>query len=377
MREATQLRIILELLETYKGNEPLSRFLKKYFNLNRQLGSRDRKLIQQFIYNYFRIGRMYPEKPVQERLAIANKACRAYTGPLLDYSFKELKNIDRAASHLEPDKIFPFGRHLSDSIDKAEFIHSFLVQPRVWIRVRTEFIPLVEKELTENEIVFEKDVESGNAWSVKNSTSLDQLESFKKGYFEIQDLSSQNTIKLVQPKPGESWWDACAGAGGKGLMMTAFEPSVKIFCTDTRETILKNLVERFQKAGFKNFATKVLDLTADRKPVLSNRFDGIIADVPCSGSGTWSRTPEWLTFFDQKSIVKYQQIQRKIVSNTIRCLTDNKPFIYITCSVFKEENEDNTSWITENLPLKLQTQMYLEGASSGADTMFVARFLRI
>ncbi|MEO8087473.1 MAG: RsmB/NOP family class I SAM-dependent RNA methyltransferase [Bacteroidota bacterium] len=377
MREATQLRIILELLDTYKGKEPLSRFLKKYFNLNRQLGSRDRKLIQQFIYNYFRIGRMYPEKPVQERLAIANKACRADTSPLLDYSFRELKNIDRAATHLEPDKIFPFGRHLSDSIDKAEFIHSFLVQPRVWIRVRTEFIPQVEKELTEKEIVFEKDVETGNAWSVKNSTALDQLESFSKGYFEIQDLSSQKTIQLVQPKQGESWWDACAGAGGKGLMMTAFEPSVKIFCTDTRETILKNLVERFQKAGFKNYTAKVLDLTADRKPVLSNHFDGIITDVPCSGSGTWSRTPEWLTYFDQKSISKYQQIQRKIVSSVIRFLPENKPLVYITCSVFKEENEDNTGWITENLPLKLQTQMYLEGVSKGADTMFVARFLRI
>ncbi len=377
MREATQLRIIIEVLETYSGKEPLSRFLKKYFNLNRQLGSRDRRVIQQFVYNYFRIGNMYADKPVIERLAIANKICKAETSPLLEYSFKDIKGIEKNATHPEPDKIFSFGRHLSNSINTAEFIHSFLVQPKVWIRIRINHVADVEKELTEKNIPFEKNTETENARSVKNSSALDQLETFKKGFFEIQDLSSQRTICYIQPRAGEYWWDACAGAGGKSLMMADHEPEVKLLCSDSRETILKNLKERLQRASFSGYQTKVIDLTSATRQSKNSHFDGIVADVPCTGSGTWSRTPEWLTFFNHKSVEKYQAIQRTIISNIVKFLPESKPFVYITCSVFKEENEDNTSWVTSKFPLQLQTQQYIEGSAQGADTMFVARFIKI
>ena len=376
MREATQYRIILELLNSYHGKEPLSRYLKKYFHRNRQLGSRDRRLIQQFMFNYFRIGKMYAEKTMEERLAIANHICRTEAGPLLDYSSREIQRIERLTAHLEPDKIFPFGRHLSDSIGKAEYIHSFIVQPKAWIRVREEFAAAVEKEFSEKKIEFEKDPEVPLAWSVRNSTPLDQLDSYLLGYFEIQDLSSQKTIGLIQPKAGETWWDACAGSGGKSLMMAASEPSINMFCTDARAGILKNLTERFRRSGIKNYTAKMMDLSAGGKPRISIRFDGILADVPCTGSGTWARTPERLAFFDTGSIAKFQDVQRKIISGIAGLLPENKPFVYITCSVFKEENEDMTSWVAANSPLKLQTQKYFEGAAKGADTMFVARFIR-
>lgn len=178
------------------------------------------------------------------------------------------------------------------------------------------------------------------------------------------------------PGPNEYWWDACAGAGGKSLMMAAYEPTLKLFCTDARETVLKNLEHRFEKAGIKKYSTKAIDLITGPKPRIKEVFDGIVADVPCSGSGTWSRTPEWLTNFDSKFLEKFKTLQQQIVSTVINFLPDNKPFVYITCSVFKEENENNTAWIAENLPLKLQTQCYIEGSSKGADTMFVARFIR-
>jgi 16S rRNA (cytosine967-C5)-methyltransferase len=376
MREQTQLRIIQEILEGYRGKEPFSRYLKKYFNVNRQLGSRDRRLIQEFTFNYFRIGRMFSGRSPGERLALAALICKAEGGPLFEYVLRGISNTVRLTSQLEPDQLFPYGRHLSDSISKAEFIHSFLVQPRVWIRVRGEFTSQVEAELHEKGIGFDKDPELELAWSFKNATSLDQLDSFKKGYFEIQDRSSQKTLSYILPKPSELWWDACAGSGGKSLMMAASVPEIKLFCTDSRETILQNLEKRFAKADVRNFKTRTIDLVSSRLPSSIPAPNGIVADVPCTGSGTWARTPEWLTFFDLKSIGKFQELQRKIVSNTQRLLPDNKPFVYITCSVFKEENEENTSWISSNLPLKLQTQLYIEGASKGADTMFVARFIK-
>ncbi|MCX6276090.1 MAG: RsmB/NOP family class I SAM-dependent RNA methyltransferase, partial [Bacteroidetes bacterium] len=184
------------------------------------------------------------------------------------------------------------------------------------------------------------------------------------------------TIQAIRPNKGETWWDACAGSGGKSLMMAAYEPGISLVCTDSRDTILKNLAERFQRTGFKNYSSKMVDLTTGPKFRMDKQLDGIVADVPCTGSGTWSRTPEWLTFFNPKSIEKFQGIQRNIISALVNLLPDNKPLIYITCSVFKEENEDNTAWVTANFPLQLQTQLYIEGSSKGADNMFVARFIR-
>ena len=93
MREATQLRIITEIISSYKGKEPLSRFLKKHFNTNRQLGSRDRRLIQEFSYNYFRIGKMFADKPIEVRIAAANKLCKTEPGPLFEFLLSKYPEI--------------------------------------------------------------------------------------------------------------------------------------------------------------------------------------------------------------------------------------------------------------------------------------------
>ncbi len=377
MREETQLRIVVDVIKTFKGDEPLSRFLKKYFNLNRQLGSRDRRLIQQYTYSYFRIGKLYSDYSIEERLALASKVCSLVESPFQKFIGERFPNIQHLTSNINLSDIFSFSSHLSSEIDKNAFVNSFLHQPKVWIRVIEKFSSQVEKELLEKNILFEKDVERKDAWSFISSVALDKLDSFQKGYFEIQDYSSQKTIDFIQPNANETWWDACAGAGGKGLMMADKEPTINLICTDSRETILQNLKERFQKAAIRQYSTQMLDLlNSNFKLKTSSPIDGIVADVPCTGSGTWSRTPEWNSFFDERSIEKYQTLQRKILSVIATFLVEGKPLVYITCSVFKEENERNVAWVTTNLPLKLQTQQYIQGASKGADTMFAARFIK-
>lgn len=102
----------------------------------------------------------------------------------------------------------------------------------------------------------------------------------------------------------------------------------------------------------------------------------IIADVPCSGSGTWARTPEQLTYFSEKRIAKYASLQKKIVKNAIVKLKAGGYFLYITCSVFKMENEENVDFIHEQLHLKLVESRYLKGYEIQADTLFAALFIK-
>ncbi|MBK5285719.1 MAG: RsmB/NOP family class I SAM-dependent RNA methyltransferase, partial [Bacteroidia bacterium] len=173
----------------------------------------------------------------------------------------------------------------------------------------------------------------------------------------------------------ESWWDACSGSGGKSLLLYEKENSVKPTVSDTREKILFNLKERFKRAGIRNYKTQILNLETESFPS-DELFDGIIVDAPCTGSGTWARSPEWLSCFNPKSINEYSARQKLIVGNVLKNLKQNSPVIYITCSVFKMENEENVNYFTENFNLALEKSGYMKGYEKGADTLFVARMIK-
>jgi 16S rRNA (cytosine967-C5)-methyltransferase len=114
---------------------------------------------------------------------------------------------------------------------------------------------------------------------------------------------------------------------------------------------------------------------SERPLPLEKKFDLIICDAPCSGSGTWSRTPEQLYFFAENRIQHYSTLQKKIVSNAVQSLRKGSYFLYITCSVYREENEDVATFIEQNLSIQLLQQQYFVGYTEKADTLFTALFI--
>ena len=153
-------------------------------------------------------------------------------------------------------------------------------------------------------------------------------------------------------------------------------PNIDLIVSDVRESIVANLKKRFEKAGIKKYKSFAADLIHHSPPdsyrVATHHYNLIIADVPCTGSGTWSRTPEQLYFFEENEIEKYSSIQKKIVSNVIPALQTGGSLIYITCSVFKKENEEVVAFIRENFHLQLLQMEVLKGYDRKADSMFVA-----
>jgi len=105
-------------------------------------------------------------------------------------------------------------------------------------------------------------------------------------------------------------------------------------------------------------------------------FDGIILDAPCTGSGTWGRTPEIICQFEEFKIKSFQNLQLLIAANVIKYLKPGKPLIYITCSVFKEENEEIVSLLQKIHGMQLDGYDLIKGYQNKADTMFVARLLK-
>jgi 16S rRNA (cytosine967-C5)-methyltransferase len=140
-----------------------------------------------------------------------------------------------------------------------------------------------------------------------------------------------------------------------------------------RKSILQNLSNRFLRAGIKDYRSFIAD-SATTNTHVRVPYDLIICDAPCSGSGTWSRSPEQLYFFTKDKIDYYSNLQKRIVKNVSRFLAANGHLLYITCSVFEKENEDVVAWVQQHTNLKARSTTYYKGYNIKGDTLFVALF---
>jgi 16S rRNA (cytosine967-C5)-methyltransferase len=385
MKAINQLKTFQRILGEYPADTPLGKFLPGFYRQNKQMGSTDRRVAGRLVYNYFRLGRALPQLPAEDRLMVAEFLCNTQTNSFLQhfkpewaacigFSIDEKINLVKTAyPNFNLQEVFPWADQLSADIDKDAFLKSFFVQPDLFIRVNKGFDAQVKAELSKAGVVF-KD-EGNGCLSLPNGTRLETIFS-KQHWYEVQDYSSQQTANYFMPQRWDSWWDACAASGGKSLLLHSIEPDIKLVVSDIRESILANLDERFQQAGLRKYQKKLLDLTQNNDQVLHNyAFDGIILDAPCSGAGTWGRTPEMISQFDIHRTDFFKRLQQNIVRNVAKYLKPGKPLIYITCSAFKAENEDVVNFIAKELGLKLQQMQVLKGYERKADTMFVARMI--
>jgi 16S rRNA (cytosine967-C5)-methyltransferase len=390
MREENQVQILLKIVTAFRHSMPLHRFLSSYYTQHKEMGSRDRKQFSSLLFNFYRLGKALPDLRIEERIAIGNYLCESTSYPLLEHLISKFSKADvstldsptddkiRSIGKLYPgfsvSDIFPFTNLLSPSIDRSLFARSFLTRPKVYIRMCKKYTERVVAELQEKNIPFNKVEGSPLALVFEPAVQLDTLPSYKNGWFEIQDISSQRTGEFFNANSGEYWWDCCAASGGKSLMLVDQCEDLHLRVSDLRESMLENLRQRFMRAGIRKFEYMQADLS--QAPQMKKTFDGIIADLPCSGSGTWARTPEMIAGFDIHSPGQYALKQKTILKNIVPFLKKGKSLIYITCSVFKEENEDIAEFISSELKLEMTRMEIIPGYESASDTMFAASFIK-
>lgn len=386
MRVEHQIRAFEQLLQSYNGSVPLHRHLFAYFKQNKQMGSSDRRWATRYIYSYFRLGKALTDVNTLQRLAIADFLCNETTSLIIaqllpeytdkiHFSLTDKINLVREKYPLfDLEQVFNFDAPLSDQIDQQAFLPSFFIQPDLFIRVKSTHIQAVINQLQAGGIVV-KEI-GDTTLTLPNGTKLEHVLTDPRLY-QIQDLSSQKTGVYFEPNKYDYWWDACAASGGKSLLLHSLEPNIELLVSDIRENSLNNLQERFQLAGLKKYHLKAMDLLQNNDQILHHyEFDGVLLDAPCSGSGTWGRTPEMLYFFEQYKIDNYVKLQKSIAANVIKYLKKDKPLIYMTCSVFKAENEDVVNYLTTNFDLKLDRMELIKGYKDKADSMFVARLIK-
>ena len=218
-------------------------------------------------------------------------------------------------------------------------------QADVVLRVNTLNISKekLQKVLEEESIFTETLPNHPDALKLVERANVFKTDAFKKGYFEVQDASSQLVASYLDVEPGMKVVDTCAGAGGKTLHLSALmENKGQIIAMDIYESKLRKLKVRAKRNKAHNIDLRVIDST---KPIkkLYNKADRVLIDAPCSGLGVLRRNPDSKWKLQPEFIDNIKKTQQEVLQQYSKMLRPGGKMVYATCSVLPSENQEQVA----------------------------------
>jgi len=215
---------------------------------------------------------------------------------------------------------------------EVALIKQFQQEPVLWVRAKTGS----GVELTRKLSHFTPALQSPDALRYSGLTDLYRTKEFQAGEFEIQDLASQLVGLACAPQPRETWWDACAGEGGKTMHLSdLMRNKGLIWASDRSLRRLAKLKERAARAQVFNFRAAAWE--GDAKLPTKTKFDGILVDAPCSGVGTWQRNPHarWTT--QPSDVQELAAVQARLLNHVAGSLKTGGRLVYSVCTLTRAE----------------------------------------
>ena len=316
------IQIAAEVVAKAGREQPADAVLREAL-ASRRLPTREQQRdISHAVFSYFRwLGWLNPKQPLPVQIKHALDLAQGFAER--PESFSDEKLVDRVAPEWVRGQL---------EVSPA-WARAIQAEPKLWLRARRgQGRALVEKlgaarlekELLPDAVIY------------KGEEDLFRRPEFHAGEFEIQDIASQAVGWLCAPQPGETWWDACAGEGGKTLHLSALMANKGlIWASDRAAWRLKNLKRRAARAQVFNFRAEVWDGGA--KLPTKTKFDGILVDAPCSGVGTWQRNPHarWTTTL--ADVQELGAVQLQLLNYVAGSLKPEGKLIYAVCTLTKAE----------------------------------------
>ncbi|MCB0407486.1 MAG: methyltransferase domain-containing protein, partial [Bdellovibrionales bacterium] len=198
----------------------------------------------------------------------------------------------------------------------------------------------VLKSLTDEGFQVEAVDGLSEAICLRQRKNVFQSQAFQKGYFEMQDYSSQHIAPLLSVESGMRVIDACAGAGGKTLHLASLMKNKgQIIALDIYESKLKELKVRAKRGGAFNIETRVIDSSKVIKR-LAQSADRLLIDVPCTGTGVLRRNPDPKWRLKASEFASLQETQYRILRDYSQMLKPGGRMVYATCSILPQENQN-------------------------------------
>lgn len=203
----------------------------------------------------------------------------------------------------------------------------------------------------------------------ENPRKVQTSKCFQSGLVELQDAASQAIVELLPLKSQMRVLDFCAGGGGKSLAMAGLSDA-RFFAHDIAPHRMKDLPGRSKRAGVR------IETIASNAVMQAERFDLVFADAPCSGSGSWRRTPEGKWSLTPDRLADLCRIQAEVMDAASALVNARGVFAYATCSVLQAENEDQVNaFLTRHDGWTVLVQRKFTPLDGG-DGFFIATFQR-
>ncbi len=358
------------LQETFfEDKKYADKVIERLLKANKKWGSQDRAVVSEIFYNIIR-WRKRLEYYIGEG-AKPNNIYRLILAYLL-WSNTEYKRFDEFSGLKIADILTKIKKETfpTKAIEYSvpEWLVEILEQElgSVWER---EVIALNEQastilrantlKISPKSLVDELACENISAFTINGYPDAVQLEekknvfltsAFKDGFFEVQDASSQKIGRFLEVAEGQRVVDACAGAGGKTLHLSALMKNKgQIIALDIFEWKLAELKRRAKRAGAHNIETRLI---SDNKVIkrLHEKADRLLIDAPCSGLGVLKRNPDSKWKIDTEFIDRIKVEQQKILQDYSKMLKKGGKMIYATCSILPSENNLQVEKFLSNNP---------------------------
>ncbi|MFA4874398.1 MAG: RsmB/NOP family class I SAM-dependent RNA methyltransferase [bacterium] len=326
--------------------QPLDRLIERYFKRHREIGSRDRRIISQAAFGVMRWRRRIDAMLLMSGISKPTNRVRALAFTAageLDAQMPRDFPGGAAAFYSFPDFLYEKFVSLYGASGAARMVEALSSPSRPCLRVNSALATRAEAiEMLAAEGVKATPTErSPFGIRLERRIDLRNIAAYTKGIVEVQDESSQLAVLAADPSPGEMVLDACAGGGGKSLMIAMLmEGRGRVIASDIDAARLRELKRRAARARLSNIDAipeKELDVRAAKH---RDKCDLVFIDAPCSGTGTLRRNPDLKWRLTDADIEQRVSVQIDLLKRYGSWVRPGGRFVYATCSMLREENED-------------------------------------
>jgi 16S rRNA (cytosine967-C5)-methyltransferase len=363
------LETACKIIRQADREHPADAVLRETFKRLRVFNAKETREITDVVFTYFRWrGFLDNSEVAQNQIAEVRELAQRFSKDPSSFSMADFRA-----------KSVP-GWAAAEVEASDEWFHTLQHEPNLWLRSKRGQGKALAKKLGH--------IKTGvlpDALLYEGDYDLFRLPEFHAGEFELQDISSQAVGFICNPQPGETWWDACAGEGGKLLHLSdLMENKGLIWASDRAEWRLKHLKRRAGRAKAFNYRSVLWN--GGPKPPTKTKFDGVLVDAPCSGVGTWQRNPHarWTTTIED--VKELAEVQKQLLSNVAASIKPGGKLIYAVCTLTKSETTNVVEHFEKQHPdfkalerpnplnpqVPASARIWIWSQDSGGNGMFVA-----
>lgn len=346
---------------------PLDRLLERYLSRHREINSRLRRAISDAAFCVMRWRRRIDGFLISSGAAKPDDAMRVRAclraNPALEYASNSSdKGIEIPSEVFSPDLTMPgrFPGGIAAFHSFPDFLYEKLVaqygekgaarmacalnsQSRPSLRVNSMRTTLDEAIRMLNSAGVEAEPSGRSPYGLRlfRRITLGSVDAYSRGLVEVQDESSQLAVIAADPKEGETVLDACAGAGGKSLMIAMLMGGRgRIIASDVDSTKLRELSRRASRAGLSMIEILAAKDLCRKAHTFKGAFDLVFVDAPCTGTGTLRRSPDLKWRLNPEDVRQSVVEQKALLTRYADWVRPGGRLVYATCSILRDENEN-------------------------------------